>query len=71
MFWKKCEKRNKIKFWTCVLTWNKYKLENEIFFWYCLNTTECKFTNFNIGKVNTVQNKFVCTNLAAQNGQVN
>ena len=25
----------------------------------CLNTTECKFSNFNIGTVNAIQKKFV------------
>ena len=44
--------------WTCY-TWNKCSVENVIFFWYYLNTTVCKFNNFNIGTENAIQNKFV------------
>ena len=32
---------------------------NAIFFGHCLNTTVCKFNNFNIGAVNTIQKKFI------------
>ena len=62
VFWKKNETRNEMKFWTFfeLATFEAnviWKMQH--FFWYCLNTTVCKFNNFNIGTVKDIQKKFV------------
>ena len=33
--------------------------KTQYFFWYYLNTTVCKFNNFNTGTVNAIQKKFI------------
>ena len=35
------------------------KWKTQYFFWYCINTTVCKFSNFNTGTVNAIQKKLV------------
>ena len=55
-----------MKFWTVALTcytWNTVNANwrMEYFFWYCLNTTVRKFKNSNIGTVNAIQKKCICT----------